>query len=76
MTEKDVKSGFSIKKLILTSERHAGHPFAGRNAQELLMFKNKFIKFENTNINLLFYLYKNLLETFICFGKINFKNNF
>ena len=76
MNEKDVKSCFSIKNLISTSERRAGHPFAGQNMQELFMTKNKSIKYENTNISLLFYSYENLLETFICSGKINFKNNF
>ena len=30
MTEKDVKSCFSVKKLILTRERHAEHQFAGQ----------------------------------------------
>ena len=33
MTEKDVKSCFTIKKLISTSERRAEHLFAGRNTQ-------------------------------------------
>ena len=32
----DYKSCFSIKKLILASERHAEHPFAGRNTQQML----------------------------------------
>ena len=35
MTEKDVKSCFSIKKLISISERRAEHPFAGRNTQHI-----------------------------------------
>ena len=34
ITEKDVKSCFSIKKLILTSERRAEHRFTGRNTQQ------------------------------------------
>ena len=35
MTEKDVKSCFSIKKLISISERRDEHPFAGRNTQHI-----------------------------------------
>ena len=34
MTKKYVESYFSIKKLILTSERRAEHPFAGPNTQQ------------------------------------------
>ena len=34
-TKKYAKSCFSVKKLIRTSERHADHPFAGRNTQQL-----------------------------------------
>ena len=30
----DGKSFFSVKKMISTSERHAGHPFAGQNTQQ------------------------------------------
>ena len=38
MTEKDIKSCFSIKKLILTSKRHAEHQFAGQNTQQCTFF--------------------------------------
>ena len=34
LTEKNIKSCFSIKKFISTSERHAEHLFAGRNTQQ------------------------------------------
>ena len=35
LTEKDIKSCFSIKKLIFTSKRCAEHPFAGKNTQQI-----------------------------------------
>ena len=38
MTKKDVKSCLSVKKMIFTSERHAEHPFAGQNTQQLHSF--------------------------------------
>ena len=37
LTEKDLKSYFSVKKMISTSERHAEHPSAGRNTQQVLV---------------------------------------
>ena len=43
MTQKYTKSCFSVKKLILTSERRVEHPFAGRNTQQpLLPMQNHF----------------------------------
>ena len=33
MTEKDIKSCFSIKKLIFPRKWHAEHPLAGQNTQ-------------------------------------------
>ena len=39
MTEKDIKSFISVKKLILTSKEHAKHPFASRNTQHLGFIK-------------------------------------
>ena len=39
MVEKDVKSCFNFKKLIPTSERHAEHPFAGRNTQKAVSIR-------------------------------------
>ena len=41
MIEKDVKSCFSIKKLIWTSKRHTEHLFAGLNAQQSPKIKIK-----------------------------------
>ena len=37
MTEKDVKSCFSVKKLISTSEQHAEHPLTGGNTQQVFV---------------------------------------
>ena len=35
MTKNEVKNCFSVKNLILTSKRHAEHPFANQNTQHL-----------------------------------------
>ena len=34
MTEKDEKTCFMQKQMILTSKRHEKHPFTGRNTQQ------------------------------------------
>ena len=40
LLQKNAKRCFSIKQMILTSEQQAEHPFAGRNTQHILFFKN------------------------------------
>ena len=50
MIEKDLKSCFSIKNLISTSERHAEHPFAGQNTQQPLQYWNYYnVEFDSIN---------------------------
>ena len=46
MTEKDLKSCLSIKKLIFTSKRHAEHPFIGQNTQNMPFYLNYFKSFQ------------------------------
>ena len=37
--EKDGKTCFNAEKMILTSKRHAKHPFTGQNTQQLYNFQ-------------------------------------